>query len=106
MRWPNSPLTATTTTSPSCTVFTNDASMPAEPVADSGRVRALSVPHTWRSRSQVSSITRQEGRVEVAEQGQPERGGGLGVGVARAGAEQVAVDEVSHAGEPTEPRRG
>ena len=58
IRWPKSPLTATTTTSPGCTVLTNAASMPAEPVALSGRVRALSVPQTVRSISHVSSMIR------------------------------------------------
>ena len=56
IRWPKSPLTATTTTSPGWTVLTNAASMPADPVAEMGRVRALVVPHTWRSMSHVSSI--------------------------------------------------
>src|SRR5215218_7250030 len=55
MRCPNSPLTATTTTSPGPTVLTNAASMPAEPVADSGRVRRFVVPNSCRSRSDVSS---------------------------------------------------
>ena len=35
---------------------TGSAGMEAEPVADSGRVRRLSVPQTWRSRSHVSSM--------------------------------------------------
>jgi hypothetical protein len=55
MRSPNSPLTATTTTSPAPTVLTNAASMPAEPVADSGSVRRFAVPKICRSRSEVSS---------------------------------------------------
>ncbi len=46
IRWPNSPFTATTTTSPSETVLTNAASIPAEPVALIGSVRKLAVPHT------------------------------------------------------------
>ena len=46
MRSPKSPLTATTTTSPGETVLTKAASMPADPVAESGRVRRLSVPQT------------------------------------------------------------
>ena len=58
IRWPKSPLTATTTTSPGCTVLTKAASMPAEPVALSGSVRALEVPQTVRSISQVSSMIR------------------------------------------------
>ena len=57
MRCPNSPLTATTTTSPGPTVLTKAASMPAEPVADSGSVRRFVVPKTVRSRSDVSSST-------------------------------------------------
>lgn len=56
IRSPNSPLTATTTTSPSSTVLTNAASMPAEPVALSGRVRRLSVPQTVRRPSQALSM--------------------------------------------------
>ena len=43
------PVTATTTTSPGWTTLTNAASMPAEPVAEIGSVRALSVPHVSRS---------------------------------------------------------
>jgi hypothetical protein len=35
--------------------LTNAASMPAEPVADSGSVRRFAVPKTCRSRSEVSS---------------------------------------------------
>jgi hypothetical protein len=46
MRSSKSPLTATTTTSPGPTVLTNAASMPADPVADSGRVRRFAVPNT------------------------------------------------------------
>ncbi len=57
IRWPNRPLTATTATSPGPRVLTKAASMPADPVADSGRVRRLAVPNTVRSRSEVSSST-------------------------------------------------
>ena len=38
--------------------LTNAASMPADPVPDSGRVRRFAVPKTCRSRSDVSSRTR------------------------------------------------
>src|SRR5688572_21628657 len=58
IRWPNRPFTPTTTTSPSWTVLTNAASMPALPVALIGRVRALVVPQAWRSSSHVSSMMR------------------------------------------------
>ena len=58
IRWPKSPLTATTTTSPGWTVLTKAASIPAEPVALNGRVRALEVPQAVRSISQVSSMIR------------------------------------------------
>ena len=58
IRCPKRPLTATTTTSPGWTVLTKAASMPAEPVALSGSVRALEVPQTVRSMSQVSSMIR------------------------------------------------
>jgi hypothetical protein len=57
IRWPKSPLTATMATSPGPSVLTNAASMPADPVADSGRVRRFCVPKTVRSRSDVSSST-------------------------------------------------
>ena len=57
IRSPNRPLTAITTGSPGFTKFTNAASMPAEPVADSGRVRRFSVPHTFRSPSHALSMT-------------------------------------------------
>ncbi len=56
IRCPKRPLTATTTTSPGWTVLTNAASIPALPVALSGRVRAFDVPQTVRSISQVSSM--------------------------------------------------
>jgi hypothetical protein len=36
-------------------VLTNAASMPADPVADRGKVRRLAVPNNSRSRSDVSS---------------------------------------------------
>jgi hypothetical protein len=71
IRCPNSPLTATTTTSPSATVLTNAASMPAEPVALSGSVRALVVPHTVRSRSQASSMTRRNSGSRCPSSGRP-----------------------------------
>lgn len=58
IRSPKSPLTATTTTSPSPTVLTKAASIPADPVAESGSVRELSVCHTARSMSHVSSMSR------------------------------------------------
>jgi hypothetical protein len=57
IRSPNSPFTATTATSPGPTVLTNAASMPADPVADSGSVRRFAVPNTFRRRSDVSSST-------------------------------------------------
>ncbi len=56
IRWPKRPLTATTTTSPSWTVLTKAASIPAEPVAEIGRVREFVVPQTVRSISQASSM--------------------------------------------------
>ena len=55
IRSPNSPLTPMTTTSPGPTRLTNAASMPADPVPDTGRVIGLPVRQTWRSRSHVSS---------------------------------------------------
>ncbi len=91
IRCPNRPLTATTTTSPGCTVLTKAASMPAEPVAESGRVRAfVGAPDLAQP---VAGLVHQleEHRVEVPEQRQPERGGRLGVGVAGAGAEEVPL---------------
>ncbi len=56
MRSPNTPATPTTTPSPGSRRFTRHASMPAEPVALSGRVSGLSVPKSRRSRSCTSSI--------------------------------------------------
>ena len=62
MRSPNRPLTAITTGSPGFTKFTNAASMPAEPVAESGSVRRFSVPHTARRPSHaLSMISRNRG---------------------------------------------
>ena len=55
MRSPNRPFTPTTTTSPGRTKLTNAASMPADPVPLTGKVSALAVSKTRRSRSQVSS---------------------------------------------------
>ena len=55
IRAPKSPFTAITATSPSETVFTNAASMPPEPVALSGSVRAFDVPQTVRRPSQTRS---------------------------------------------------
>jgi hypothetical protein len=43
MRSPNTPLTPTTTTSPGATTLQSVASMPADPVAETGKVRAFSV---------------------------------------------------------------
>ena len=90
IRSPKRPLTPITTMSPGPTVLTNAASMPADPVPDTGRVTALPVPHTVRSRSHVSSSNHELG-VQVAEHGPGQPGRGLGVRIARAGAHQDAI---------------
>ena len=55
IRSPNTPLTPTITVSSGSTRLTKHASMPADPVPEIGKVSALLVPNTARSRSQVSS---------------------------------------------------
>src|SRR5262245_58541773 len=57
MRAPNTPFTPITTGSPGRTRLTKAASIPAEPVPETGRVMGLAVRNTVRSRSQVSSST-------------------------------------------------
>ena len=101
IRCPKRPLTAITTTSPGWTVLTKAASMPAEPVAHSGRVRALAVPHDLAE--QVAGLVHdpEELRVEVAEQRLGQRAGRLGVGVGRTGTEEMALaDHVLDRNEP------
>ena len=91
IRSPNSPLTPTTTTSPSATVLTKAASIPADPVPDTGSVRALAVRNTVRSPLAGLVEQGEELGVEMAEERPGQRLHRLGVGVARAGAHEDAV---------------
>ena len=103
IRWPKSPLTATTTTSPGWTVLTNAASMPADPVALSGRVRAFVVPQAVRSIAHVSSMIRRNSGSRCPSSGIGQGAGGLGIGVGRTGTEEVALAD--HVVEPNQCRR-
>ena len=56
MRVPKTPFTQTSTVSPSSMRFTRQASMPALPVPDTGKVSSLSVWNSQRSMALLSSM--------------------------------------------------
>ncbi len=91
IRWPKTPFTPTTTTSPGFTTLTNDASMPADPVPLIGSVNALAVRNTVRSRSHVSSSTVRNSGSRWPSIGLRQRLDDLGVRVARARPHEDAI---------------
>jgi hypothetical protein len=56
MRPPNTPLTQTSTSSPASRRLVEMASMPAIPVAETGKVSLFPVWYTWRNIWQTSSM--------------------------------------------------
>ncbi len=74
MRPPNTPFTPTTTVSPGPTKLTMAASIPADPVPDTGKVSAFDVANTVRSRSLVSSSNPMNSGSRCPSIGRPERG--------------------------------
>ena len=91
IRSPKTPLTPTTTGSPGRTKFTNDASMPADPVPLTGSVSAFDVREDLAQAVVRAVEQRQELRIEVAEHGSGQRHGDFRVRIRRPRPHEQAV---------------